>query len=121
MTMNNSYDHYWKIRGTSGSRPRYGIFLDWVAPGSSVLEFGAGDGYLGALMQKERQATYLATDISEAGLATARDRGVPTEAINASDVTMLRKRFSNDAYDYVIMTEFLEHIVNSEEVLQYST
>ena len=116
--MDNPYDHYWKTRGVSGHRPRYRIFLDWVKPKSRILEFGAGDGYLGDLMQKERQAEYLATDISEAGLATARSRGVPTEVLNASDVASLRKRFPDHSYDYVIMTEFLEHIVNSEDVLK---
>lgn len=114
----DNYDSYWEARGMSGHRPRYDIFLGWVRPGSNVLEFGAGDGYLGALMQKERQTTYRATDISEPGLATARSRGVPTELLDASDIPLLKKRFPDQSYDYVVMTEFLEHIVNSEEVLR---
>ena len=116
--MEMNYDHYWGARGASGFRPRYVIFLDWVESGSSVLEFGSGDGYLGELMHTKKQIRYLATDISDTALTRARERGLATEVVNATDIASLKKRFRDREFDYVIMTEFLEHIMNSEEVLR---
>ncbi|OGN29979.1 MAG: hypothetical protein A3A33_01500 [Candidatus Yanofskybacteria bacterium RIFCSPLOWO2_01_FULL_49_25] len=115
--MENIYNNYWRERGKSGHRPRYDIFLDWMDAGSSALEFGSGDGYLGAYLKEKKSITYLATDISETAIAGARARGLETEVVNASDTDFLKKRFADKEFDYVIMTEFLEHIVNSEEVL----
>lgn len=37
------YDEYWKTRGFELNRklkPREEIFLDWIEPGSRVLDFG---------------------------------------------------------------------------------
>ncbi len=115
--MADSYEHYWAKRGKSGWRPRYKIFFDWVEKGSSILEFGSGDGYLGEYLTEQKKVSYLATDLSKNALDVARERGLQTEIVNASDVSFVRKRFTDASYDYVIMTEFLEHIVNSEDVL----
>ena len=107
------YENYWEKRGESGFRPRYKIFLGWIEVGSKVLELGCGDGYFGEML-KEKDADYTGCDISERAIETAKDRGLNVflaEIKNKLD-------FPDKSFDYVVMSEFLEHIINSEEILK---
>ncbi|MEK7589177.1 MAG: methionine biosynthesis protein MetW [Patescibacteria group bacterium] len=111
--MKNFYEEYWQIRGKSGSRPRYNIFSEWIENGSSVLDIGCGDGSFGEFLVQKNGVDYTGCDISKAALEIAEKRGLKTRYL-AIDETI---DFPDKSFDYIIMSEFLEHIVNSEEVL----
>ena len=115
--MKEFYENYWKIRGKSGFRPRYEIFLNWIEPGSKVLELGCGDGYFGELLVKDKKVDYLGIDVSGEGLKIARERGLKVEKF---DIQNGLERVSGK-FDYVVMSEFLEHIINSEEILMHAS
>ena len=107
------YENYWKIRGKSGTRPRYKIFSEWIEKGASVLDIGCGDGYFGEFLVEKNKVDYTGCDISEAALEIAENRGLKIRhmaIVNKID-------FPDKVFDYVLMSEFLEHIVDSEEVL----
>ena len=111
--MKNFYENYWKERGQSGPRPRYDIFSKWIESGSSVLDIGCGDGYFGEFLNRNKKADYTGCDISETALESARSRGLKTCCLAIDD----RVDFSDKSFDYVLMSEFLEHIASSEEIL----
>lgn len=109
------YENYWKKRGRSGDRPRYHIFSEWIEKGSKVLDIGCGDGYFGEFLLKNKDIDYLGSDISDAALKAARDRGLNIIQIDAANEL---GKFTSGSFDFVIMSEFIEHIPNSEEILK---
>lgn len=113
--MKNFYEDYWQKRGRSGDRPRYHIFSGWIGKGSKVLDIGCGDGYLGELLTRDKQVDYTGADISDAALKTARDRGLKVVQF---DVSSGLDKFFPGSFDFVVMSEFIEHIPNSEEILK---
>jgi methionine biosynthesis protein MetW len=108
------YEDYWRLRGASGSRPRYEIFCSWIEPGAAILDVGCGDGMLGELLRKHRGVDYVGCDIAEAALELCRDRGF--EAIRL-DVTEGFGSLESRRFDYVVLSEFLEHVASAERVL----
>lgn len=113
--MKEFYDNYWKSRGKSGMRPRYKIFYEWIASGSKVLDIGCGDGYFGESLVKNKHVDYLGGDISETALETAKGRDLSVVLL---DATRDLDQFTEKSFDFVVMSEFIEHIPNSEEILQ---
>ena len=99
----------------SGHRPRYDIFTLWIEPGSSVLDIGCGDGAFGEHIVAARAARYLGVDLSESGLELARARGLEVRQVDlgASAGALDELRF-----DYVVLSEVIEHVVDSEELLE---
>lgn len=111
--MRDFYENYWEKRGKSGYRPRYKIFFDWIENNSKVLELGCGDGYFGQML-KGKNIDYTGCDISEKALEISKERGLNVFQCKLED----RIDFTDKSFDYVIMSEFLEHIVNSETILK---
>lgn len=111
--MKDFYENYWEKRGDSGFRPRYRIFLDWIQEDSKVLELGCGDGYFGSML-KDRDMDYTGCDISQRALEAARKKGLNVFRCDLEE----RLGFPDAAFDYVVMSELLEHLVNSEKVLK---
>ena len=113
--MSSFYEQYWQERGKSGFRPRYKIFYDWIESNASVLDIGCGDGYFGQVLVNKKNISYRGLDISETAVAMARERGLVAEVCDASQDL---NKFADKSVDYVLMSEFIEHISNSEEVLK---
>ncbi len=108
------YDNYWHRRSSSGNRYRYDIFLHWVTPGSSVLDAGCGDGFLGGRLIAERHSAVTGMDVSDVALTRAQERGITT--VRGSLDQPLP--FGDGSFDYVIASESLEHIIHSEDALK---
>lgn len=107
------YEDYWEKRGESGFRPRYQIFFDWIENNSKVLEIGCGDGYFGQML-KQKNIDYTGCDISKRALEIAEKRGLNTFLCEIKD----KIDFPDNSFDYVVMSEFLEHIIDSEKILK---
>lgn len=112
--MTDFYENYWKKRGKSGPRPRYKIFYEWIESNSSVLDIGCGDGHFGEMLVKNKRVNYTGGDISNTALEIARGRGLNVVYL---DATKDLGRFGDKSFDYVVMSEFIEHIPNSEDIL----
>ena len=111
--MKDFYEDYWDKRGESGYRPRYKIFYNWIEDSSGVLELGCGDGYFGQML-KDKDVDYTGCDISEKALKIAKERGLDVFQRKLED----KVGFPDDSFDYVVMSEFLEHVVDSEKLLK---
>jgi methionine biosynthesis protein MetW len=115
MSLKDFYNQYWQERGLSkGVRLRYKIFLDWVNQGSTVLDLAGGDGHLGEILQEEKKCQVTVMDISQVAIETAKKRGLEAMLGNLED----KLPFNDNSFDTVILSEVLEHIVNSENVLK---
>ena len=113
--MKTFYENYWKERGRSGNRPRYRIFSQWIDEGSKVLDIGCGDGYFGEFLVNNKRVDYTGSDISDTALQAAKSRGLNVISLDASNDL---DRFAPGSFDFIVMSEFIEHIPNSEEVLR---
>ncbi len=107
------YERYWKSRGhTTGLPNRALIFTDWIVPGSRVLEVGCGDGAFAQHLGAVRGCKVLAVDVSEQAVRFARGRGV-----DAYRRDVIKEPFEADAFDYIVLSEVLEHLPLPEELL----
>lgn len=115
MSQVNFYNQYWQERGPSkGLRLRYQIFLDWVEPASNVLDLGGGDGQLAEILTKEKKCDVTLVDVSKEAVTIAEQRGIKAMIGSLEE----KVSFGDSSFDVVILSEVLEHLVNSEKVLQ---
>ena len=107
------YEQYWEARGhTTGLPNRALIFAEWISRGARVLEVGCGDGALAAHLTEARGCRVVAVDVSERAVAFARHRGV-----DAHRRDVIKEPFGPDAFDYIVLSEVIEHLPLPEELL----
>jgi methionine biosynthesis protein MetW len=106
-----NYEEYWRARGYHGFQPRYRIIAELIKPGSSVLDIGCGDGWLLEHLTQTRNVKGFGIDVSPEAVRMARERGVTAEV---EDVLTWQP---SKEYDYVVLSEVLEHLPNSEVVI----
>jgi methionine biosynthesis protein MetW len=113
---NLDYDNYWKDRGFSinkSLKEREQIILKEIPPGSTVLDLGAGNSKL-PIALKEKGCEVIVGDISDEVLKGFLKHNISTFHINLEEVTKMK--FDRN-FDYIILSEVLEHIRNPEEIL----
>ena len=105
------YDHYWRVRGFHTFQPRYRIMAEVIEPGSTVLDIGCGEGLLLEYLTKTRGISGCGVDIAPEAVRLAGARGVKVEVAD-----ILHWEVEQE-YDYIILSEILEHLANPEEVI----
>lgn len=81
--------------------------LELVDPGArSILEFGCGEGLLGAALKKRQQARVVGVELDE---AAAREAHTRLDAVHTGDVTRIIESL-DEKFDWVIGGDILEHI-----------
>ncbi len=110
-----NYENYWDSIGKRPFLPqRSESVADAICPGSSVLDVGCGDGTLLRYLRQEKNVEGLGIEVSQKAIEIARAEGV--EVIEA-DIT--ENGFNlTQSFDYIVISDVLEHIPNPEEVLQ---
>ena len=100
---------------TTVLRPELAAIAAWIAPGSSVLDLGCGDGSLLAWLQREKGCRCVGVEIDDAKvLACARQR-VEVIQQNLEDGLAL---FSDASFDTVLQLETLQMVVHTEGILR---
>lgn len=110
------YDDYWRQRGfavSSKLKERERIFLDWIPAGATVLDVGCGNSRL-PLALKEKGCTVRVADVSALVLEGYRALGLETLKL---DLDRVAETDVGGVYDYLIMSEVLEHTRNPEEII----
>jgi methionine biosynthesis protein MetW len=105
------YDRYWQARGRHSMQPRYSLFSELVGSGSSVLDIGCGDGFLLQYLKNEKNARVCGIDISEEAVRLARERNIETTVGDILEIDI------ECVYDYIILSEVLEHFDKPEAVI----
>lgn len=113
-----NYDMYWQLRNTVKLRnlpKRFSIIKDMIKDNSSILDIGCGDGSMLQYITKDKNIKeHMGYDISKEAAAAAQSRGV-NAAVN--DITS-KTFFLEKKYDYIILSEVIEHIVQPEEIIE---
>lgn len=115
--MGLDYDAYWEELGadwTDPARlPRFQAIASHIRRGSSVLDIGCGDGELLAYLRDHLNAVPFGLEFSSSGRRKTDEKGIPVEPCDLTSAD-----FSVDQeVDYIVISEVLEHIPNSEQVL----
>jgi methionine biosynthesis protein MetW len=111
------YDSYWAELGDHfedpARLPRFRAIGRHIEARSSVLDIGCGDGDLLTYLRSEKEITSYGLEYSSSGRARARARGLD---VGCCDLTSRDFSLEHDV-DYIVISEVLEHIPNSEDVL----
>lgn len=110
------YTTYWGQRGFSINKKlkeREVIMRDHIPEGSAVLDIGSGNSRL-PLVLKERGCDIEVADVSSAVLEGFKEHGIPSRVL---DLDKVRDVSFPKTYDYMILSEVLEHTMNPEEIL----
>jgi methionine biosynthesis protein MetW len=91
------------------------IVADLVRTGASVLDLGCGDGELLAHLQRTRQVHGIGLEIDQARITACLAKGVN---VIEQDLNLGLQRFSDDAFDVVVMTETLQALRRPDEALR---
>jgi methionine biosynthesis protein MetW len=95
-------------------RPEFSIISDWIEPGSRVLDLACGDGTLLAHLQSARNVTGYGLELDVDNIAACIEKGV--SAIH-TDLDKGLAEFSDQQFDYVIMTQALQVVLYPDQLL----
>lgn len=110
------YDAYWDARGWSVAgklKPREKIMLELIPKGARVIDIGCGNSLL-PLKLKEKGVDVTVADVSERVLAGYRGKGIEGISLN---LERIQTTALPGTFDYIILSEVLEHTKNPEEIV----
>ena len=121
MPMNDfrDYDEYWTLRGFhEPSKKRAHIISKFIESDSTILDVGCGDGTVIDFISKNNSPMKVTgVDISKKAVEFVKKKGY-----DAREIYILSEEFANFIKDirfnYIIITEVLEHIQEPEKILQ---
>lgn len=111
------YGSYWEKRGlvlNKKLKEREEIILKLIEKGKKVLDIGCGNSVL-PLMAKEKGIKIEVADVAENVLALHDQHGINGQKI---DLEKISETVLEDKYDFIILSEVLEHLKNPEEIIQ---
>jgi len=88
--------------------------LNMIEPNSHVLDLGCGDGELLWLLIKEKNCRATGIEIDEKAIYKCVERGVTVSHV---DIDSGLKDYSDRRFDYVILNESLQEVLNPEKVI----
>ncbi len=91
------------------------IISEWIEPGKRILDLGCGDGTLLAHLWKHRKVTGFGLEINDSNIVSCIEKDVTV--IQADLDAGLGELFSNDSFDYVVMTQTLQAVHHPASLL----
>ena len=95
-------------------RRDYQAILDLIEPGAKVLDLGCGDGNLLSLLMKQKSCRCHGIEIDEKAIFKCMERGV---TVSQGDIDSGLQDYSEKRFDYVILNESLQQVLNPERVI----
>lgn len=115
------YDVYWdnKAQGGLGKLSawrlkRAQVFTDLVADGDRVLDLGVGDGALLLYMLEHKRLEVEGIDVSPNAVEFCRQQGLK---VALADINKPISDYLQQPFDYIIMSEIIEHLPDPESLL----
>ena len=100
--------------GTVTLRPDFAAIAGWVSMGSSVLDLGCGDGSLLQYLRDSRRVTGYGVEIDDDGVLACVRNGVN---VIQGDLDRGLSEFESRSFDYVILSQTLQAMRNSERII----
>ncbi|MCD5381989.1 MAG: class I SAM-dependent methyltransferase [Candidatus Pacebacteria bacterium] len=110
------YNAYWETRGwkiAKGLKPREQLIYSAIPAGARVIDIGCGNSRLPVAL-KEKGVAITVADVAPKVLEGYKTFGISGHQI---DLTAIEQHTLTETYDYIIMSEVLEHVANPEEVI----
>ncbi len=101
--------------GNGISRADYAAIAEWVRPRSRVLDLGCGDGTLLTYLQRERNVAGYGVEIDDQSILACVTNGVN---VIQSDLERGLSDFEDRSFDYVILSQTLQAMKNSERIMR---
>ena len=89
--------------------------LEWIRPGSSVLDLGCGDGGLLALLVNERQVKPQGIEIEEQAIYQCVAKGL---SVFHEDIDNGLSDYADHSFDYVILNQSFQQVKKPDIVLR---
>ncbi len=90
------------------------FIIDMIEPNSHVLDLGCGDGTLLALLMKHKNCRATGIEIDEKEIYKCVEQGV---TVSHGDIDSGLEDYSDQRFDYVILNESLQEILNPDKVI----
>lgn len=91
------------------------VIADWIAPGSSVLDLGCGDGSLLAWLAREKGCRCVGVELDDAKVLACARNGVDVVQQNLENGLAL---FGDGSFDTVLQLETLQMVTHTEGMLR---
>ena len=95
-------------------RTDHKLIIEIIEPGSHVLDLGCGDGTLLDLLMKHKNCRATGIEIDEKEIYKCVERGV---TVSHGDVDSGLEDYADKRFDYVILNESLQEVLNPEKVI----
>lgn len=95
-----------------------GIFLSWVAEGSTVLDVGCACGDLGKALKDENGCVVQGLEYNNYSIEIAKQTNA-YENIIQCDLNNYKEINISEKFDYIVFGDVLEHIHSPKEVINY--
>ncbi|NNM83469.1 MAG: methionine biosynthesis protein MetW [Burkholderiales bacterium] len=92
----------------------YKTIAQWIAPGSKVLDLGCGDGSLLRYLAETRSARGYGVEIDDANILACIRNSVN---VIQSDLESGLSGFESKSFDYVILSQTLQAMKNTESII----
>ncbi|WP_292976683.1 methionine biosynthesis protein MetW [Nitrosomonas sp.] len=96
-------------------RPDFATIAAWIKPGSSVLDLGCGDGTLLHYLSNKLNVRGYGVEISAHNILACMQKGIN---VIHSDLESGLSGFENESFDYVILSQTLQAMKNTENIIQ---
>jgi len=96
------------------TRKDYESIMKLIEPGSKVLDLGCGNGDLLSLLMKQNSCRCHGIEIDEKAIFKCMERGV---TVSQGDIDSGLQDYSDKRFDYVILNESLQEVMNPEKVI----
>lgn len=114
------YDDYWRTRGFTMRgklMEREEIFFRWISAGAKVLDAGCGNSRLLWELQQKKHCQCTGIDRSPVVLEGQKQAGIKVYSADIEEPEFDLK----DSYDYIILSEVLEHLRQPEDLIKKLT
>ena len=103
------------VNGMGRHRPDFAAIAGWIKLESSVLDLGCGDGTLLRYLKDTRRITGYGVEIDDASVLACVKNGVN---VVQSDLERGLSGFEDNSFDYVVLSQTLQAMKNSEVIMR---
>lgn len=113
-----NYDSYWDKRGVvinTKLKEREEVVFSYIPQGSNVFDISCGSSLL-PIELKKKNCKVRVSDVSQNILNEFKKLSIETSVIDLDKISEIKL---DEKFDYIILSEVLEHIPNPEEVVKH--